>query len=174
MKYQHIKSVILIIVLNMYSQQSLGERWTYEVSDSSSANGVNSTANITANNYFHDLDFSLSFNCKDDSMYLWVSPGTHITSKSTFKLMYRVDDNSRSSISLKTVEKKYGYAGTTNRYAEILSGKKSITTFAKELLGGKSILVYIDSTLTTNISLSGSDKAITKVFSDCGEDITKK
>ena len=75
---------ISTLILMLFSYQLKADRWSYKQTTDPKTKKNSSSASVWTYNYFHDLDFSLSIDCRNEKMFLWVSPGTHITHKSNF------------------------------------------------------------------------------------------
>ena len=119
--------------------------------------------------YKYNNDFVVSFECRQGEILFTINADTLINSKSKdFPFAYRVDKRESRSLTLSTYSNE-GSGGYT---------PKNVHGIARDILGGSQMFVraitWNNEYLEAKISLSGSDRAIKKVFKDCGQDIQGK
>tara|TARA_R100001143_G_scaffold62795_1_gene67113 strand:+ start:1011 stop:1592 length:582 start_codon:yes stop_codon:yes gene_type:complete len=149
----------------LVSQVALGNEWSYHKSKDQFTDVSESYAFGYRRDYKYNNDYQITFVCKNGFVRFDIDVDTLINTKSKpFKFTYRVDDKETKTITMITFSNS-----NTGGYT---SDSKKI---ALDILGGANIRVrtvtYNNDYLEAEISLSGSDRAIKKVFSDCGIDL---
>lgn len=153
-------STFLLILFT--SNKSDAANWIYKQDADKFTDSKYSYAAGFAFDYKYNNDFTVSFRCSNSQIRFEINADTLINSKNDeFSFSYRVDKRTPREIKMRTYTND-GQGGYTY---------SNIKGIANDILGGHNIFVraitWNNEYLDAKISLSGSDNAIKKVFSDC-------
>lgn len=158
-------SCILLALIPCFSLSLLANDtmdWRYATIKNKFDDSISTTAWSYTSNYQYHNDFTVGFRCAQKQLYFEIDVGTFITGKGEpFDFQYRVDNKKPKTIKLRT------FTHTNNGGNTYESPKK----IAKDIIGGQKMVVraigWSNEFFEAEISLSGADKAIRRVFQDC-------
>lgn len=163
---QGILSIIIIFLISagiLQPPNAYATRWMYKQATEKLTDQQYSFAAGIAFDYEYNNDFTVSFQCTGGKVRFEIDVDTLITSKGKeFTFAYRVDKREPRQLTLRTFsnENQGGYT------------YDNVQQIAKDIFGGNKMFVRVitwdNDYLEARISLTGSDSAIRKVFSDCG------
>lgn len=154
------------VLLLVVPSQSEAAQWMYKQDSEKLTDKQYSFAAGFAFDYQFNNDFTVSFQCTEGKVRFEIDVDTLINSKSEeFPFAYRVDKREPRKMSMRTYSNQNQGGFTYDNVKQI----------ARDILGGNRMFVravtWNNDYLEAQISLSGSDSAIRRVFADCGESL---
>lgn len=154
-------AVTLTVAFSPFSAQAAP--WQYHQESEALTDKQYSYAVGIRFNYEYNNNFTVSFYCQEGKVWFRMHADTLIAPKGEeFQFSYRVDKREARQLSMRTFSNA-NQSGYTY---------ENVRRIAKDILGGNSMFVRAvtldNDYLEAKINLVGSDRAIRKVFSDCG------